>query len=221
MWNHESIWAAIDALAAKKGLSASGLAKKGGLDPTAFNPSKRHGADGRPRWPSTESIAKILAATGESLDNFVGMAQRRKRAEPKGQGLGERLRGLMPVPLLGLAQAGAGGFFDDGGFPAGKGWDEVTLPGIGDETAYALQVAGESMQPLYRHGDIIIVSPAAKIRRGDRVVVRTKEGEVMAKILKRRTAKEMELASLNPDHAERTVPAKDVDWVARILWASQ
>jgi phage repressor protein C with HTH and peptisase S24 domain len=221
MWNHESIWAAIDALAAKKGLSASGLAKKGGLDPTAFNPSKRHGADGRPRWPSTESIAKILAATGESLDNFVGMAQRRKRAEPKAQGLGERLRGLMPVPLLGLAQAGAGGFFDDGGFPAGQGWDEVTLPGIGDETAYALQVAGESMLPLYRHGDIIIVSPAAKIRRGDRVVVRTKDGEVMAKILKRRTAKEMELASLNPDHAERTVPAKDVDWVARILWASQ
>ena len=221
MWNHESIWAAIDALAAKKGLSASGLAKKAGLDPTAFNPSKRHGADGRPRWPSTESIAKILAATGESLDNFVALAQRRKRGEPKGQGFGERLRGLMPVPLLGLAQAGAGGFFDDGGFPAGQGWDEVTLPGIGDETAYALQVAGESMQPLYRDGDIIIVSPAAKIRRGDRVVVRTKDGEVMAKILKRRTAKEMELASLNPDHAERTVPAKDVDWVARILWASQ
>src|SRR5918998_4046214 len=99
MWNHESIWAAIDALAAKKGLSASGLAKKAGLDPTAFNPSKRPGADGRPRWPSTESIAKILAATGEPLENFVAMARRRARGEPKSQGFGERLRGLMPVPL--------------------------------------------------------------------------------------------------------------------------
>ncbi len=221
MWNHESIWGAVDALAARPGLSASGLAKKAGLDPTAFNPSKRHGADGRPRWPTTESVAKILAATGETVEAFVALARGRTRPEPQSPGLGERLRGLMPVPLLGLAQAGAGGFFDDGGFPAGQGWDEVTLPGIGDETAYALEVSGESMMPLYRHGDIIIVSPAAKIRRGDRVVVRTKEGEVMAKILSGKTDMEVELASLNPEHTDRVVAAKDLDWVARILWASQ
>ena len=75
MWNHESVWAAIDALAARHGLSASGLAKRAGLDPTSFNVSKRHAADGRPRWPSTESISKVLAATGESLENFVGLAR--------------------------------------------------------------------------------------------------------------------------------------------------
>ncbi len=211
MLSHSRIWAAIDRLADRNEVTASGLAKRAGLDPTTFNRSKRAGPDGRPRWPSTESIAKILEATRTDLSVFLGLDQGSRAAR----------RGLRQVPLLGMAQAGTGGFFDDGGFPAGQGWDEVTLPGIGDETAYALQVAGESMQPLYRHGDIIIVSPAAKIRRGDRVVVRTKDGEVMAKILKRRTAKEMELASLNPDHAERTVPAKDVDWVARILWASQ
>ena len=74
MWNHESVWAAVDALAARHGLSASGLAKRAGLDPTAFNPSKRHGADGRPRWPSTESVAKILAATGETVETFVALS---------------------------------------------------------------------------------------------------------------------------------------------------
>ena len=64
MMRHDDIWRAIDALAAEHGLSASGLARKAGLDPTAFNPSKRIGADGRARWPSTESVAKVLAATG-------------------------------------------------------------------------------------------------------------------------------------------------------------
>jgi phage repressor protein C with HTH and peptisase S24 domain len=219
MWNHESVWGAIDALAARQGLSISGLAKKAGLDPTAFNVSKRHSSDGRPRWPSTESIAKILAATGEEVEDFVGRAPRTRRpARPvEGPFRGEP----RPVPLLGFAQAGAGGFFDDGGFPAGQGWDEVAFPAIPDENAYALEVSGDSMLPLYRDGDRIIVSPAAQIRRGDRIVVRTTDGEVMAKILKRQTSREMELASLNPEHPERILPVSAVDWVARILWASQ
>jgi phage repressor protein C with HTH and peptisase S24 domain len=216
MWNHESVWGAIDALAARHGLSPSGLARKAGLDATAFNPSKRHGGDGRPRWPSTESIAKILAATGETVESFVGQAARRVR-----RATADSRRALRPVPLIGLAQAGAGGFFDDGGFPAGQGWDEIALPGFEEEGAYALEVSGESMLPLYRHGDVIIVSPSAQVRRGDRVVARTRDGEVMAKILKRRTQREIELASLNPDHADRVLPAKEIDWIARILWASQ
>jgi phage repressor protein C with HTH and peptisase S24 domain len=218
MWNHESVWGAIDALAARHGLSISGLAKKAGLDATAFNVSKRHGSDGRPRWPSTESIAKILAATGESVEDFVSYAPRRRRpARP----IDGPFRDPRPVPLLGFAQAGAGGFFDDGGFPAGQGWDEVPFPALADDAAYALEVSGDSMLPLYRDGDRIIVSPAAQIRRGDRIVVRTTDGEVMAKILKRQTRKELELASLNPDHGERVVPVSHIDWVARILWASQ
>lgn len=227
-WNHASVWGAIDALAARHGLSPSGLARKAGLDATAFNPSKRHGNDRRPRWPSTESIAKVLAATGETLDAFVGLAQGREKAASRGSGkspprsvkAGGFGGDFRQVPLLGLAQAGAGGFFDDGGFPAGQGWDEIAFPGLSD-SAYALEVAGDSMLPLYRDGDIIIVSPSARIRRGDRVVVKTTGGEVMAKILKRQSAAELELASFNPEHAERVVPTEEVAWMARVLWASQ
>lgn len=236
-WSHASVWGAIDALAARHGLSPSGLARKAGLDATAFNPSKRHGNDERPRWPSTESIAKVLAATGDSLDTFVGLAQRKEKsparslkklakgdlkivgiARKAGSALGE---GFRSVPLIGLAQAGGGGFFDDSGFPVGHGWDEIALPGLSDDSAYALEVAGDSMLPLYRDGDIIIVSPTARIRRGDRVVVKTTAGEVMAKILKRQSATDVELASSNPEHAGRVVAARDVAWMARILWASQ
>ena len=71
-------------------------------------------------------------------------------------------RVVQSVPLLGFAQAGAGGYFDDGGFPAGKGWDEVGLPSVNDEHAYALKISGDSMKPAYRDGDVIVVSPGRR-----------------------------------------------------------
>ena len=127
------------------------------------------------------------------------------------------------IPLLGFAQAGAGGFFDDGGFPAGQGWDVVEFPVSPAQKigVYALEVQGESLMPLYRDGDVLIVEPGAQVRRNDRIVVRTKEGEVMAKVLIRQTPKSIELLSLNPEQPGRTIEIGDVDWIARIIWASQ
>ncbi len=209
MLTHAQVWSAIDRLATRAGQSASGLAKRAGLDPTTFNKSKRFTAEGRARWPSTESIAKALAATSTPIDVFVELIT-------AGDG-----QATQAVPLLGFAEAGRGGYFDDGGFPVGEGWDEIAFPAVSDEHAYALEVSGQSMEPAYRDGDVILISPAAPIRRGDRVVVRTKAGEVMAKELKRRTAKTIELRSLNPEHDDRTLLAADVLWIARILWASQ
>ncbi len=211
MITHRAIWSAIDSLAQRRGLSVSGLARMAGLDPTAFNPSKRVSKDGRERWPSTESIAKMLGSAGESMDQFLA-----------GGGVYEQADNHQAaVLLLGFAQAGAGGFFDSGGFPVGQGWDEVNIPVGPNSSTYALEVSGDSMLPLYRDGDVIIVSPAEQIRRGDRVVVRTHDGEVMAKILHRQTANNIELHSLNPEHPPRALSTNEVDWIARILWASQ
>ncbi|MGB6535186.1 MAG: helix-turn-helix transcriptional regulator [Xanthobacteraceae bacterium] len=210
MLTHVQVWSAIDRLAERAGFSASGLARRAGLDPTTFNKSKRITPAGRPRWPSTESIAKALAATGTAFDVFVTLVEQNAGSAAS-----------RAVPLIGFAEAGAGGYFDDGGFPAGEGWDEIAFPAVNDERAYALEISGASMEPAYRDGDIIVVSPSAPIRRGDRVVVRTRGGEVMAKELKRQTAKSIELRSLNAQHADRTLPASEVLWIARILWASQ
>lgn len=213
MLTHRAIWDAIDAAAKRHGLSTSALARLAGLDPTAFNPSKRVSKDGRERWPSTESIAKVLDATAENFDQFLsgGGAYTQAPSPP----------GRPSVPLIGLAQAGSGGFFDSAGFPAGQGWDEVPLPTAGMEGTYALEVSGDSMLPLFRDGDVIIVSPTAQLRRGDRVVVRTRDGEVMVKILHRQTTRTVELHSLNPEHPPRILDARDVEGIARIIWASQ
>ena len=213
MLTHAQIWSAIDRLAEQAGLSASGLARRAGLDPTTFNKSKRMTAEGRARWPSTESIAKALTATGTPVEAFVGLMT---------AGDSHTAKTLSKtLPLLGFAQAGSGGYFDDAGFPAGEGWDQIAFPEVADTHAYALKISGQSMLPAYRDADVILVSPSAPVRRGDRVVVKTRDGEVMAKELKRRTPSAVELCSLNAEHEDRTLMAEDVLWMARILWVSQ
>lgn len=215
MISHSDIWRGIDRLASSFGYSPSGLAKKAGLDPTSFNKSKRVSPDGKPRWPSTESIARVLAATGSTMTEFIGLIgvdEDNKKSKKARQ-----------IPVIGLAQAGRKGFFDDGGYPAGNGWDEIPFPGSGEagSNTYALKISGASMEPLYRAGDLLIVSPGARVRRGDRVVVKTKSGEVMAKELIKQGTTRLELKSLNPDFENLNLPHNQVNWMARIMWVSQ
>jgi phage repressor protein C with HTH and peptisase S24 domain len=213
MLTHAQLWTALDRLAARAGLSPSGLAKAAGLDPTSFNKSKRITPQGRERWPSTESVAKALTATTTSLDVFVQL-------------IGESGHIVaQALPLIGVARLGNAaensGAFDDAGIPVGKGWDEIAFPDIDDENAYAIEVSGNSLEPAYRDGTVLIVSPNASIRRGDRVVVKTKDGKATISELKRRTSKLIELRALNAEPAERTVALRDVLWMQRIIWASQ
>jgi phage repressor protein C with HTH and peptisase S24 domain len=213
MLTHAQLWTALDRLAARAGLSASGLAKAAGLDPTSFNRSKRITPTGRARWPSTESVAKALTATQTSVDVFVQL-------------IGETAHTIaQTLPQIGFATTGnpaeRSGAFDDAGIPVGKGWDEIAFPGIDDENAYAIEVGGNSLEPVYRDGTVLIVSPNASIRRGDRIMVKTKDGKVTVNELKRRTSKVIELRSLSPPPTERTVQLRDVLWMQRVVWASQ
>ncbi len=226
MLTHRQIWQAIDMLAMRSGLSPSGLARAAGLDPTTFNRSKRLSANGKQRWPSTESLSKALAAAGSSMDDFASFLSSGGNLDAvSGFSEGPVAELMAGVPLIGLAKAGGGGFFGDGGFPVGGGWDQVDLPGASgtrdDENMYALEISGDSMAPVYRKGDIIVVSPAAAIHLGDRVVAKTTEGEVMAKELRVRNAKRVVLASLNPSFEDREFKPSDIEWMARIVWARQ
>ncbi|MFN3700097.1 MAG: helix-turn-helix transcriptional regulator [Alphaproteobacteria bacterium] len=218
MFTHSDVWRGIDRLAANFGYSASGLAKKAGLDPTSFNKSKRISPEGKPRWPSTESIAKILSVTGATMSDFFALI------DADGTQGGAALAAGATIPVIGFAQAGLDGFFDVDGYPAGSGWDEVPAPASqirNDQGCYALEVSGDSMEPLYREGDLLIVSPAAQLRRGDRVIVKTTGGEVLAKELIRQTASKIELKSLNPAFEDRALKQNEVQWIARVVWVSQ
>ncbi len=211
--SHARLWKAIDNLARREGLSPSGLARRAGLDATSFNPSKRFGPSSgsgdslRPRWPSTESLTRILEVARISLGEFAALAE--DDGPPA------------TIPLIGLAQAGADGFFDDAGLPTGEGWDQTDLPRL-KEGLFSLRITGDSMTPLYREGDRVIVDPTAtEVRKGDRVVVRTTGGETLAKELTALTARAVTLGSINPAYSPRVLPRREVVWMARILWVSQ
>ena len=174
-------------------------------------------------------IEMIFCGDDLNMDMFVDFFHKRKTMQVLGRIESDKT--IMPVGFswvdnpVGVDGARAAlcgfGFFDDAGYPVGGGWDEIPFPEIGDDHAYALEVSGDSMEPLFRDGDVVIVSPAANVRRGDRVVVRTIEGEVMVKQLVRQTAKRIDLASINPAHPGRSLATEEVGWMARILWASQ
>jgi phage repressor protein C with HTH and peptisase S24 domain len=213
---HDDIWRAIDTLAAEHGLSPSGLARKAGLDPTSFNLSKRRTGNGKSRWPSTESLAKVLQATGARLEDFTALVMGARALTE-----GRQQRGRGKIPLVGMARASRPGLFDDGGYPAGACWEQMDMPATCDATAYALSIADDSTEPVYREGDIVLVSPAAPVRVGDRVVARAADGTVMIKHLAQRTATRIELASLNPAYPEQRFATEDISWVHRIIWARQ
>jgi len=153
----------------------------------------------------------MLDYTRTSMAEFVALMGQGKQDPPYSR----------RIPVIGHAQAGRAGFFDDGGFPVGHGWERLSFPDIDDPNAYALEISGDSMEPLYRDGDYIVVAPNQSVRKGDRVVCRTTEGEVMVKALERRTATRVELSSFHPEHEDRVLAPEEIDWLARIVWASQ
>lgn len=208
--SHGEIWRAIDALAERFDMTPSAMARMAGLDPTSFNRSKRGSteADGRARWPSTESLAKLLEATGVNFSEFAALTERSGGAG-----------GKRSAPLIGLAQAGQEGFFDAAGMPVGTGWDEVAAPDLG-EGLFALEVSGDALEPVYRDGDRLLVSPTLEPRKGDRVVARTQGGEVLVRELGRVTARTIELLALGRE-GDRLLSRDEVAWIARIVWASQ
>lgn len=207
--SHAKVWKGLDALAKREGTTPSGLARRAGLDPTSFNPSKRFVGDNppRPRWPSTESLMQVLTATELSLAEFAGLA--------------EDVGPPPSLPVLGLAKAGEDGFFDDSGLPLSADWDRIPLLSPRD-TLFSLEIEGDSMLPLYRGGDHVIVDlEQYNVRRGDRIALRIRSGETLAKELGSSDARTLTLNSINPEYLPRIVDRKDILWIARIIWVSQ
>ncbi len=210
MLTHEQIWRGIDRLAERHGLSPSGLARRAGLDPTTFNRSKRRSREGKARWPSTESLAKILEATGTSFREFVELVEDGEGTTPPARRLRMRRLGELD-PLRDV---------DASGFPVGE-WDEVDGPHVDDADAYAIELDRDVAPPAYRSGDLVVLSPRAAVRRADRVLLCTRAGELLFGVLDRRTLNRVVLDPLDPVLATRELPQAEVAWMVRIVWLSQ
>lgn len=207
MLSHKQIWGAIDALAARYGHSPSGLARAAGLDPTTFNKSKRLGPQGRLRWPSTESLSKVLHVTGASLDDFVSLVSKANGSRPP----------MRTVPFISMKDVQKKRVFDENGDPIAKVWDKFAFPDIGDERAFAIEISNDVAAPVFRNGHVVVVSPSAELRKGDPVVLKADPG-CMVMRLARQTAKKLDLKSFNPSLDDLSLPREAIEWMARIVW---
>ena len=210
--SHKQIWNAIDSLATRSNLSASGLARLAGLDPTAFNKSKRTTSEGRERWPSTESIAKVLKATHTSLDEFATLMS--GRSEKCGAST------LRVVPVVGVANNGEIRFFDEPGH-TGTTLDVIEGPADLGSNVYGIAVADTGMEPVYRHGDLLIVDRDSRARIGDRVVVKPVSGVAVTRTLLKPNDSMLRLGSITKRKRELQINRDRVLWMDRIVWASQ
>lgn len=209
---HAWIWNAIDALARHKELSPSGLARLAGLDPTAFNPSKRFTPEGRPRWPSTESISKILAATGFTLDQFTALAAETERARQT----------PMPanVPLIGqITNATVGGWHSFGNAPD-EGLDAHAKLVVVGGGPFAVEVADASLEPVYRCGLTLVAASNAIANAGDRILIKPQGALAVPRLLVGKTTRRVELVSIRGDGDPVELDRARVDWIARIIWSS-
>lgn len=217
MLTHHALWTALDRLAEQHGLSPSALAKKAGLDPTTFNPSKRIGRDGKPRWPTTESLSKVLQATDTRPEHFLQQAAQVMAETPH-----------PPThPVLPLVSQNQAGQDLDAVGPGTTGQtstshrDAIAFPDLDDPGAWALEINGDSFLPVYRDGDRLILSPNTALRRGDRMVLYTRDGSLDIGELLRTTAARIDFRPFGTNRTDRTLDRADIAWAVRILWASQ
>jgi len=111
--------------------------------------------------------------------------------------------------------------FDQNGQPVGSAWGRVNAPGIVDRTAFAIEINGHDFDPVYRDGDLIIASPEAEVRRGDRIVVGSTTGSVMLRRVGRQEAEGLYLEAMTDTASGAFFKSSDIRWIARIVWASQ
>lgn len=209
---HDQIWKGIDRLALRNQMSPSGLAKRSGLDPTTFNKSKRITKEGKLRWPSTESLAKILDATNTTIGDFVGLLDNGVNGSI---GVAARLK-CIPYGQIASSEA-----LDESGYPHNGDWDEIEFPSIDDSNAYIVELDEDIEPPVFRAGDLLVVSPSSSIRRYDRVLARRKSGHLTIAIMIRRTAQRVTFGSITGSTPEFVADIGELSWMARVVWASQ
>ena len=193
MLSHEQIWTAIDRLAERHGFGLRprppGGARRDELQPLGADRARRAKA-----LALHESISKVLAATGATLDEFLRLIEPRE-GPPRAM-----------IPLIGMTQAGSGRLFTEEGMPTGGpglGGDRVPRPRRG--ACLRARGPGRFYEPAVPgRGRPDSCRATASVRKGDRVVVRLHVGEVIAKELQRPYRPHRELASLNPEHEDRS-----------------
>ncbi len=122
------------------------------------------------------------------------------------------------IPVINKVAAGYPADFDDLDYPVGIADDYVRGPDIHDPNAFAVRVVGDSMEPKFAEGDIVIFSPAAEVRSGDDCFVRfTDPHETTFKRVFLEPDNKVRLHPRNENHPPMTVDGKRINGIYRAV----
>lgn len=123
------------------------------------------------------------------------------------------------IPVIGLAEAGEGIDAGDRDYPVGISDEYITPPHmIRDSNAFFTRVEGESMSPVYRPRQRVLVNPNLQCQSGDRAVVKLKNGRKLIAEVRFKGDKIL-LRKYNDD--DMTVLREDVVFCYKIVWAKE
>lgn len=198
---YENIWNAVDKLAEINGLSPSGLAKKAGLDATTFNKSKRVRADGNKRFPSLESLYKIVEACNISLESFYSLANNSDSAS---------IEKISTIPYIKFSNIKSGDI-------AKENWTQIQFPD-NKHNIYAIKI--NSNDTPYEENTVTVLSKNSDIRHGDMILINKKTSSIFGRFLNR-SAKSIEISKKSEKEEVEIINIEDITRIDRVLWISQ
>ena len=126
-----------------------------------------------------------------------------------------------PLPIYGTATAGA-----SGGQANDNGSALYYLPrpiGVDDEDAFGVEIIGDSGEPRYKDGDVVVCVPYLKPETGKDVVVTLEWGETVLKRWQWLDPENVHLLSWNEMYKPMEIPRKNILGVAKVIglvWGS-
>jgi phage repressor protein C with HTH and peptisase S24 domain len=168
-----------------------------------------------------QKLAKVAKATGADLGYLISGEPPAPTANEGGVPSSDYL-GVRDVPIIGhvIANPTEDGYFDDMGFPPGAGEGYVPWA-TRDRNAYAVRVKGDSYQPRYRPGEVLVVEPNAANVSGDDVIVRTKDGRKMLKKLQYQRGTEITLGSINDRYSPLSISVEEIESIHHVAGSVQ
>ncbi|MTI18794.1 helix-turn-helix transcriptional regulator [Rhodobacteraceae bacterium RKSG542] len=214
MLSHEAIWQGIDEVARRNQLSPSGLAKLAGLDTTSFNKSKRITADGRKRWPSTESLSKVLDVTGTTLAQFLGLC-----SQPEAETA--PTSGSLAVPCISSQDITDIKTQGTANITIVNTASYIAFPVKHAEKYFAVEVYGNNFEPYYADGQILIVSQDTSLRRGDKVIFKRQGRDPLLRVFLSEKLGAYTFRGLQSCDPPLEIETSQLEWALRVRWASQ
>ena len=204
----EKIWDAIDKFAKNSGMSPSALAKSIGLDATTFNKSKRIRNDGKQRWPSLDSINRILEVYNIEFEDLYKLSDDIHSTKQS-----------LSIPYISLSGLSQGSRTDVRKFDISS-WRQVQFP-YSTQNMYAIDLDDSCYEPLYNFGSTLVVAKDSEIRRGDRIVIITRSGESLIREFIRREENAIKVCTPYDKENLQYINLSDIRLLNRIMWASQ